>query len=215
MMRQNPPALLPLPNEGASPSATSEDASSRRSCVICRDRVERDGVIRVVRSPGGNLALDWKGKLPGRGAHLCWRLACIRHRNLAARLGRALEAPVEFPEEGWPEGAIRRHVSAKVVERLGLLVRSGGARPGHDSALRAVSSGWATFLVVASDASEGTLSRAGVGAEKDEIPLYRLPLDRDQMGAAMGRSPVVIIAVGRGSLPARLQKELQTWRDFL
>jgi len=44
-------------------------------------------LIRVVKSPEGEISLDFKGKKPGRGAYLCPSEDCLRR----ARKSRALE----------------------------------------------------------------------------------------------------------------------------
>ena len=44
-------------------------------------------LIRVVKSPEGEISLDFKGKKPGRGAYVCPNEECLRK----ARKGRALE----------------------------------------------------------------------------------------------------------------------------
>ncbi|MBR0312352.1 MAG: YlxR family protein, partial [Oscillospiraceae bacterium] len=40
----------------------------QRQCVGCRERKEKRELIRVVKSPEGEISLDFRGKKPGRGA---------------------------------------------------------------------------------------------------------------------------------------------------
>ena len=40
----------------------------QRQCVGCREMKNKRDLIRVVRSPEGTISLDFKGKMPGRGA---------------------------------------------------------------------------------------------------------------------------------------------------
>ena len=42
-----------------------------RQCVGCREMKPKRELIRVVRSPEGEIALDFRGKNPGRGAYIC------------------------------------------------------------------------------------------------------------------------------------------------
>ncbi len=58
-----------------------------RQCVGCREMKEKRELIRVVKSPEGEVSLDFKGKKPGRGAYLCPDPACLAR----ARKSRALE----------------------------------------------------------------------------------------------------------------------------
>ena len=56
-------------------------------------------LIRVVRSPEGVVSLDFKGKLPGRGAYVCPDPACLSKARRSKALERAFSAPL--PDEVW------------------------------------------------------------------------------------------------------------------
>ena len=42
-----------------------------RTCVICRNRREKNVLFRIVRTPDGDIVFDKTGKLNGRGAYVC------------------------------------------------------------------------------------------------------------------------------------------------
>lgn len=65
-----------------------------RQCVGCRQRKEKPQLIRVVRSPEGEISLDARGKKPGRGAYLCPDPACLKKAVKSRALERVFEAPV-------------------------------------------------------------------------------------------------------------------------
>jgi predicted RNA-binding protein YlxR (DUF448 family) len=54
-------------------------------------------LIRVVRSPEGEISLDFKGKKPGRGAYVCPDAECLKKAKKARALERAFGVPV--PDE--------------------------------------------------------------------------------------------------------------------
>jgi uncharacterized protein len=68
-----------------------------RTCVACRTSGDKRGLLRVVKEPSGNIAVDTTGKTAGRGAYLCARSECLRRALKEKRLSRALRA--EVPEE--------------------------------------------------------------------------------------------------------------------
>ena len=70
-----------------------------RQCVGCREMKPKKELIRVVRSPEGQVSLDFKGKLPGRGAYLCPDPACLARAKKSRALERAFSA--QLPDEGW------------------------------------------------------------------------------------------------------------------
>ena len=68
-----------------------------RQCVGCREMKEKRELIRVVKSPEGEISLDFKGKKPGRGAYVCPDLDCLKRARKVRALERAFETaiPVE------------------------------------------------------------------------------------------------------------------------
>lgn len=72
-----------------------------RQCTGCREMKPKKELIRVVRSPEGSVALDFKGKAPGRGAYLCPDLQCLKKARKSGSIGRVLE--VEIPAEIYDE----------------------------------------------------------------------------------------------------------------
>ncbi len=70
-----------------------------RQCVGCREMKEKKLLLRVVKSPEGVVSLDFKGKLPGRGAYVCPDSACLKRARKSRALERAFSAPL--PDEVW------------------------------------------------------------------------------------------------------------------
>lgn len=60
-----------------------------RQCVGCREMRPKRELIRVVKSPEGEVSLDFKGKKPGRGAYLCPEAACLAKAKKTRALERA------------------------------------------------------------------------------------------------------------------------------
>ena len=68
-----------------------------RQCLGCREMKPKKELIRVVRSPEGEISLDFRGKANGRGAYVCPDPACLKKAIRAKALERALETGI--PEE--------------------------------------------------------------------------------------------------------------------
>ena len=68
-----------------------------RQCVGCREMKMKKELIRVVRSPEGELSLDFKGKAPGRGAYLCPDPECLKKAIRSRALERAFSC--QIPQE--------------------------------------------------------------------------------------------------------------------
>ena len=70
-----------------------------RQCVGCREMKPKKDLIRVVKSPEGQVSLDFRGKLPGRGAYVCPDPACLARARKSRALERAFETAL--PPEVW------------------------------------------------------------------------------------------------------------------
>ena len=66
----------------------------QRQCLGCREMKNKKDLIRVVRSPEGEISLDFKGKKPGRGAYVCPDAACLARAKKCRGLERAFETAV-------------------------------------------------------------------------------------------------------------------------
>lgn len=67
----------------------------QRMCVGCREMKTKKELIRVVRSPQGELFLDAVGKMPGRGAYVCPDADCLKKALKNKGLERALNIKID------------------------------------------------------------------------------------------------------------------------
>lgn len=63
-----------------------------RMCVGCRQMRPKKELLRVVRTPQGEIVLDATGKKSGRGAYICPSESCFQQAVKQKQLERALEA---------------------------------------------------------------------------------------------------------------------------
>ena len=66
----------------------------QRQCMGCRERMDKKALIRVVRTPEGNVQLDFSGKLNGRGAYICPKAECLQKAQKSKALERSLETEI-------------------------------------------------------------------------------------------------------------------------
>lgn len=66
-----------------------------RTCVVTREKLEKKDLIRVVRTPEGNVLIDETGKLNGRGAYLKKDIDVIKKAEKNKILNKHLEVEVK------------------------------------------------------------------------------------------------------------------------
>ena len=76
---------------------TKKKKIPERRCVGCGETKEKRSLIRVVRTPEGEVVLDVTGKKSGRGAYICHSLSCFKKARKSKRFETNLS--VEIPDE--------------------------------------------------------------------------------------------------------------------
>ncbi|HIU30958.1 MAG TPA: YlxR family protein [Candidatus Caccousia avistercoris] len=65
-----------------------------RMCTGCGQMKPKKELVRVVKSPEGEISLDLTGKKPGRGAYVCRSADCLKAARKARRLERAFSCQI-------------------------------------------------------------------------------------------------------------------------
>ncbi len=68
-----------------------------RKCLGCNEMKPKRELVRVVKSPEGEISIDLIGKKSGRGAYICPDKRCFDKARKGKRFERALET--QIPEE--------------------------------------------------------------------------------------------------------------------
>lgn len=66
----------------------------QRTCMACQEKKDKRDLVRIVRSPEGEISVDLTGKKPGRGAYICPKLECLNKVIKSKRLERSLETAI-------------------------------------------------------------------------------------------------------------------------
>ncbi|MDD2503760.1 MAG: YlxR family protein, partial [Clostridia bacterium] len=66
-----------------------------RMCIACHEMKAKKELIRVVKSPEGEINIDLKGKVPGRGAYLCKNQICMDMAAKRRQLEKAFSIKIE------------------------------------------------------------------------------------------------------------------------
>ena len=68
-----------------------------RNCKGCNEMKPKKELIRIVKSPEGEISLDLTGKKNGRGAYICHSVECFKKVRKSKRLEKEFECKI--PEE--------------------------------------------------------------------------------------------------------------------
>jgi len=73
----------------------------KRQCLGCREMKPKKELIRTVKSPDGEISLDFVGKKSGRGAYVCPNQECLNRAIKTKALSRVFgtQIPESIMEE--------------------------------------------------------------------------------------------------------------------
>ena len=66
-----------------------------RMCLGCNESKPKRELIRVVKSPEGEISLDFTGKKAGRGAYICKDIECLKKARKSRRFEKSFSCKIE------------------------------------------------------------------------------------------------------------------------
>ena len=74
-----------------------EERLPTRRCTGCGEHFPKKTLVRILRTPEGEIVLDKLGKSSGRGAYICKSSSCLRKAIKSRRIDASLKTKI--PEE--------------------------------------------------------------------------------------------------------------------
>jgi predicted RNA-binding protein YlxR (DUF448 family) len=187
------------------PGVGADSALPERRCIVTRQALEKDQLIRFVLGPDNAIVPDLLENLPGRGYWVTASRKVLAEAVKKNAFAKAMQASVK-PAPDLVD-RIADMIDRQIIDLLGLARRSGGLVTGFEKVDVALRTGKAVLLIQASDA--GADGRAKLARHTlPEVEIWA-PLTAEQLGRAIGRDHAVHVAVAPGGLATRLKAVLR------
>ncbi|MEX0851749.1 MAG: RNA-binding protein [Bauldia sp.] len=173
--------------------------ASERTCIVTRQALPVDALIRFALAPDGSVVPDLRRRLPGRGA---WVTASAVHVRLAERkrlFARAFGGPA-IVEPGLVERLDALLVSA-ATGALSLARKAGSLVVGFAKVERALAGDPVVALIHALDAAPDGLDKLAAAARRrfgEGSPPVVACFTGEQLDLALGRTNVIHAALLAG-----------------
>jgi uncharacterized protein len=198
--------MVPIETMGADASLGTVDGATDapmtgplRRCIVTRDVLPKESLIRFVVGPAADVVPDIAGKLPGRGL---WVKA--ERAALAGAVAKNLFAKAARQSVTVPADLVDRTVvllSHRCLDLIGLARRAGQVVCGFEKVRDALRNGRVGLVLAAADgAADG---RGKLEALAGELPILA-QFTAAELSAALGRENVVHAALAPGRLAERL-----------
>jgi len=170
-----------------------------RRCIVTRDVLPKEMLIRFVVGPSGEIVPDVQGKLPGRGLWVKAQRAALTSAVAKKLFAKAARRAVEVPSD-----LVDRTVSLlrqRCLDHLGLARRAGQVVCGFEKVSNALRSTRVGILIAADDAAaDGRAKLKSMAGDLPTLTLFTIA----ELSGALGRENVVHAAVAPGCFAERL-----------
>lgn len=192
-----------------------------RQCIVTRERLPKEVMIRFVLSPENEVVPDLAARLPGRGAWVVADRSAVETAALKGHFARAFEAPAKASRD--LAGRIEAQLARKLLELLGQARGAGRLILGAAQVQAAARAGEVAALVEASDgAPDGrrkNIAALKAGGAYDparpmEGALVVACFKSEELSLALGRENVVHAALPEGGLAVRFLAEARRLQGF-
>jgi predicted RNA-binding protein YlxR (DUF448 family) len=172
-----------------------------RRCVVTRESLPKESMIRFVLGPDRTLVPDLEGRLPGRGMWLSARADVLERAVKRGAFAKAARGTVHLPPDlrARIEDGLRR----RLRDLVGFARRGGQAVCGREAVREWLQAGKAGLLVEASDGSPAERARL-IG--RRGLPVVA-PLPADTLGSVFGRDHAAHVAIAPGRLAEAIATE--------
>ena len=186
-----------------------ETAGNARRCLVSRETLPRERLVRFAVGPDREIVPDVAGRLPGRGLWLQSRRDIVERAVATNAFAKAARRDVTVPD-GLAD-QVERLLAGRCIDLIGFARRAGDALAGFEAVRRVLQRGGAALLLVAADGSV---------RQRDRLPLTRVRdrivdvLVSTELGGAFGRDAVTYAALSPGGLEGRVWTEAARLAGF-
>ncbi len=177
-----------------------------RTCIGCRKNLEQDRLVRMVLSPGGEVLIDYRHRLPGRGAYICPRRECLELAVRPGVLNRAFRRAPQRVDAAELATQLREQLRARVDHLVGMARKARQVVVGGNLVGEALARGKDLGCVfLAADISPGI--RDKIVRRQGKVPLVEPEwMTKDYLGGLLGRSECSVLGVAESFAEVLLEE---------
>lgn len=171
--------------------------------------------MRYVQAPDGEVLVDIRSKLPGRGAYTCPDRSCLEQAVKKRQFDRAFRGPCRLASYTELLEKLQAALVVRLESLLGMARKSGQVIGGSNMVLDALDKqGKVKLVLLAEDISSGIaekIMRKTAAQGIQTVSLFR----KAELGRLMGRSDRSVLALPEGQLTEAFQHVWQRYQDVL
>ena len=185
----------------------------QRTCVACRQIKDKNQLVRYVVAPDGAVLVDYRQRLPGRGAYTCIDIQCLHEAVKRNSFQRCFKGQSHTVDATALEQQLTLAVKQKISNLIGMSRKSGQVVTGSNAVIESLRKGSSfSLIILAEDISAAIGKKIETLALRQNIYSARL-YDKQIIGQMLGKEERSVIAVQAGLLADSLLNELHRYRQ--
>ena len=187
----------------------------QRTCIACRQSKAQDQLVRYVVAPDGELLVDYRHRLPGRGAYTCIDLNCLQAAVNKKQFQRSFSGKCgEVSVEGL-RADLQQALLQRIANLIGMARKSGQVVSGSNAVLMALRQKTKQALVLMSeDISEGIALKIRELSDRQNVSCSQL-FSKGMLGQVLGKGERSVLAIQAGPLADAFLIELQRYAQLV
>lgn len=184
----------------------------QRTCLGCRTALLRDELVRYVATPDGTVTVDYRQRLPGRGAYTCLSRSCLEQAVKRHQFARALHREGLQADAAALGSELLEQIRGRIINLLGMARKAGQVVSGSSLVLDQLTSRDPVVLVLAADdMSQAIAERVAGKAQATAVAFYRM-FDKELLGQVLGKGERSVVALKGGALAEVIRIELERFK---
>ena len=194
---------------------TDTDSGPQRTCIACRQSQAKKQLVRYVVAPGGAVVVDYRQRLPGRGAYTCISPDCLLNAVKRNGFQRCFKGQCDSVDAAELLQQLIAAVEQKIVNLIGMSRKSKQFIAGSNAVIEALKKDSSlAFIIVANDISVAIKNKIVTLAQKKNIYTAHL-FDKHSIGQMLGKEERSVMAIQAGMLADSLLNELHMYRQLV
>lgn len=170
--------------------------------------------MRYVMAPGGEVLVDYRKRLPGRGAYTHLDKECLLSAIKRQQFDRAFRGENHKPAADILLAALADEIRNRIFNLLGMARKSGQVVSGSNMVLESLDPSVTALVLLAEDVSPGIAEKVLWRAARFDIPCQRL-YDKALLGQVLGKGERSVVALKTGPLADSMIKELYRYKRIV
>ncbi len=187
----------------------------QRTCIACRQTKAQDQLVRYVVAPDGVVLIDYRHRLPGRGAYTCIDLECLQTAVTRKQFQRSFQGQCTQISFASLQKGLQQALLQRLTNLIGMARKSSQVSSGSNAVMMVLRQRTVPALVLISeDISAGIAEKIRELSARQNVSCYQL-FSKGMLGQVLGKGERSVLAIQAGPLADAFLLELQRYTQMV